>query len=86
MLTMKTTIDSAGRIVIPRDLRRAAGLEAGAPVEISERDGVITIEPAPIEIRMERRGRLMVAVPVKPVPKITTAEVNAVRDRIRERR
>ncbi|MGE5278116.1 MAG: AbrB/MazE/SpoVT family DNA-binding domain-containing protein, partial [Acidobacteriota bacterium] len=31
---MKTTIDAAGRLVIPRRIRREAGLEAGSELEI----------------------------------------------------
>jgi AbrB family looped-hinge helix DNA binding protein len=42
---MRTTIDRAGRVVIPRELRQRAGLIGGGEVEI-ELDGAgIRIEP-----------------------------------------
>src|SRR5437870_6379036 len=60
---MRTTIDRAGRIVIPAELRRQAGLQPGMQIEIDLRDGRIEIEPAPIRVRLERRGPFLVAVP-----------------------
>ncbi|HZS92352.1 MAG TPA: AbrB/MazE/SpoVT family DNA-binding domain-containing protein, partial [Chloroflexota bacterium] len=43
---MKTTMDAAGRLVIPREIRRQAGLQPGMPVEVRWHDGRIEIEPA----------------------------------------
>jgi AbrB family looped-hinge helix DNA binding protein len=60
---MKTTMDSAGRLVIPGAIRREAGLKPGAPLEVRWRDGRVEIEPAPIPVKLVRRGRLLVAVP-----------------------
>jgi len=31
---MKTTIDHAGRLVIPKDIRRESGIKPGMPLEI----------------------------------------------------
>ena len=85
---MRTTIDAAGRVVIPKDIRKAAGLEAGSEVEIDiDDDGKVFIQVVPIEVKIVKRGRLFVMVPTKPIArKTTTEEVNAVRDAIRERR
>jgi AbrB family looped-hinge helix DNA binding protein len=85
---MKTTIDAAGRIVIPKDIRKAAGLAAGSEVEIDVGDdGKISIQVAPIEVKLVKRGRVFVMVPTKPIAtKITTEKVNAIRDALRERR
>jgi AbrB family looped-hinge helix DNA binding protein len=66
--TMRTTIDKAGRVVVPKPLRQAIGLEAGSAVEIRVSDGRIEMEPAPLEVRLERKGAILVAVPVRPVP------------------
>jgi AbrB family looped-hinge helix DNA binding protein len=44
---MITTIDRAGRLVIPKAIRDRLGLRGGEQVEVEERDG---------EIRVTRRG------------------------------
>lgn len=76
---MKTTIDQAGRLVIPKEIRREARLAAGAPLEIRWRDGRIEIEPAPARVRLQRRGRLLVAVPRGKLPKLAPETVEQVR-------
>jgi AbrB family looped-hinge helix DNA binding protein len=82
---MKTTIDSAGRIVIPRDIRRAAGMKAGTEVELHLRDGVVEIHPTFLPVRLEKRGFLTVAVPLVDVEPLTVEQVNETLRRIRER-
>jgi looped-hinge helix DNA binding domain, AbrB family len=59
------TIDSAGRLVLPREIRNEAQIEPGMPLRITFRDGRIEIEPAPREVRVVRKGRIRVAVPVE---------------------
>lgn len=58
---MKTSIDAAGRLVIPKEIRREAGLWPGIPLEIRWEGGRIEIEPAPLPVKLVRRGRLLVA-------------------------
>lgn len=84
--TIRATIDRAGRLVIPKPIREAAGLEPDVPLEIRLRDHRIEIEPAPIEVRIEMRHGVAVAVPAEPVSAVTTEEVEALRRRIREER
>ncbi len=79
---MKTTIDSAGRVVIPRDIRHAVGLEPGAVVEVEARDGSVSIEPAAASVKIVRRGRLRVAV-LPDVKSLSDEAVRAVRDDLR---
>jgi AbrB family looped-hinge helix DNA binding protein len=81
--TMKTTIDSAGRIVIPKEIRKQAGLAAGMPLEVSWRDGIIEIEPTYLPVALERRGRFLVAVPQQDVPALTTEIVERTRRAVR---
>lgn len=58
---MRTTIDAAGRVVIPKQLRQAAALEAGQELEIVERDGRIEIEPVSVTVRLRERDGFLAA-------------------------
>lgn len=82
---MKTTIDRAGRLVVPKKIREAAGIVAGSELTIRVADGHIEIEPAPLEVRLVKRGSLTVAVPRKRVSPLTTEVVDETLDRIRRR-
>ncbi len=83
---MKTTIDSAGRLVIPMEIRREAGIKPGMALDVRTREGRIEIEPAPLEVTLERRGRLVVAVPRKQVPALSTAIVEETCRKLRHER
>src|SRR5437667_12105789 len=80
---MRSTIDSAGRLVIPKDVRREAGLRSGMPVEVIARNGRVEIEPAPLPVRLVQKGRLLVAVPRRRVPPMTAETVERTRQRLR---
>jgi len=82
---MKTTIDRAGRLVIPKPLREKAGLTPGLPLEIRWFDGHLEIEPKPHEVRFEKHGPLTVAVPIEPGEPLTLEVVNETLERIRSR-
>ncbi len=84
---MKTTIDNAGRIVLPKSVLESASLCAGAEIEITMRgDDVIELRPAPRAVRVERHGHLHVAVAVKPGPTLTEEMVTATREALRHDR
>lgn len=83
---MKSTIDGAGRVVIPKALREAAGLTPGASLEIRLVEGHLEIEPAPVSVKLERRGKLLVAVPREPLPPLTAKDVKSVMSAIRKER
>ena len=50
---MRTTIDGAGRIVVPKSVRDAMGLSAGREVDVAYTDGRIEIEIAPADVDVE---------------------------------
>ena len=83
---MKTTIDRAGRIVIPKEVRREAGIQAAIAVEVRCQDGRIEIEPAPIRVTLVRRGRLPVAEPPKSTPRLSGRTVESPLAAVRGRR
>lgn len=83
---MVTTMDSAGRLVIPREIRREAGLEPDTPLDVRWRDGIIEIEPQPLVVKLEKRGRLLVAVPRTKVPALTADVVERTRRKVRRTR
>jgi AbrB family looped-hinge helix DNA binding protein len=83
---MKTTMDQAGRLVIPKEIRREARLAPGVPLEVRWRDGRIEIEPAPAAVRLQRRGRLLVAVPKNKIASLTPEGVEQTRARLLEDR
>ena len=72
---MKTAIDSAGRVVVPKALRDELGLEPGRPLEISARDGALVIEPVPTPVSLVQRGKRLVAKPKTTLPRLTQDEV-----------
>jgi AbrB family looped-hinge helix DNA binding protein len=82
---MKTTIDRAGRLVVPKSIRQAAGILPGSELTIRVVDGRIEIEPAPLEVRLVKRGTLTVAVPRKRVVPLTPEVVGQTLDRLRRR-
>jgi AbrB family looped-hinge helix DNA binding protein len=49
---MRTTIDNAGRVVIPKDLRAALGLKGGDVIEVNLEGERIELAPAPREVRL----------------------------------
>lgn len=82
---MTITMDAAGRIVIPSEIRREAGLQPDTPLDVRWRDGVIEIEPQPLSVMLERRRGLLVARPRVKVAPLRAATVERTRRRINER-
>jgi AbrB family looped-hinge helix DNA binding protein len=60
---MKTTIDRAGRVVIPAALRERAGLAAGTEIEVTLDDAGIRLERVAPGPRLVKIGRRLVARP-----------------------
>jgi AbrB family looped-hinge helix DNA binding protein len=82
---MVVSIDSAGRLVVPKAIREQAGLEPGMELEIRCRDGRVEIEPSPREVRLVRRGKLLVAIPKEVSEPLNEDAVRRTRDDLRRR-
>lgn len=74
---MRTAIDAAGRVIVPKALRDELGLSPGVPLEIRSLDGSLLIEPIPTPVTLTRRGKRLVAKPSVRLPKLTREEVRA---------
>jgi AbrB family looped-hinge helix DNA binding protein len=83
---MQGTIDGVGRLVIPKEIREAASLSPGTLLAIRYVDGRIEIEPEPRAVRIVRRGRVHVAVPVEDGESLDDDVVRATMRTTRERR
>jgi AbrB family looped-hinge helix DNA binding protein len=80
---MRTTIDKAGRVVIPRAIRERAGLGAGGEVEIELDGSIIRLEPvAGTEVIQD--GRFLI-IPPTGSP-LTGAQVRSLIDADRHQR
>lgn len=81
---MRTTIDAAGRVVIPKQLRRAVSLEPGQELEIIERDGHIEIEPVAPPVKLaDRDGFLAAELPDDTAEPLTADQVRDLLERTR---
>jgi bifunctional DNA-binding transcriptional regulator/antitoxin component of YhaV-PrlF toxin-antitoxin module len=83
---MKTAIDASGRVLIPKKVREQAAFPIGSALTARYLDGSIVLEPAPMEIRIERRGSFRVAVPLTPVEPMDEAVVDSTLGQLRSER
>jgi len=60
---MRTSIDKAGRVVIPAAIRERAGLVAGAELEVTVDDMGVRLERVAPGPRLVKIGRRLVARP-----------------------
>jgi len=80
---MRTTIDSAGRIVVPKPMRDELGLSGGQELEISARDGRIEVDVPALPMKLEEHDGVVSAVPAEPLPTLTAAQVRETLERTR---
>ncbi|MGH2366115.1 MAG: AbrB/MazE/SpoVT family DNA-binding domain-containing protein, partial [Chloroflexota bacterium] len=67
----------------PKPIRNALQLVAGAALEISERGGVIVIEPMSSSMCLVRRGQGVAVEPDDPLPTLTADMVRDTLDSVR---
>ena len=72
---MDTTIDAAGRLVVPKPIREAAQLYPGTRVRFRVLEGCVEIEPVPARITFRRSGTSVIAVSNDDGEPLTTADV-----------
>jgi AbrB family looped-hinge helix DNA binding protein len=67
---MRTTIDAAGRIVVPKPLREQLGFAPGTELELEDVDGHLEVS-VPSRVRIEEGSHGPVAVVDGPVEPLT---------------
>jgi AbrB family looped-hinge helix DNA binding protein len=82
---MKTTIDKAGRVVIPAPLRERAGLAPGTEVEVTLEDSGLRLERTAPPPRLVRVGRRLVARPTAPAETRPAIDIAALVEEERNR-
>lgn len=80
---MKASLDTAGRIVVPKPLRDALGLKPGQTLDIRAGDGRLEIEIVPTPMRLKKRGKGMIAIPDAELPTLTAEQVRDTLERVR---
>ena len=80
---MIATIDKAGRIVVPKQLREELGFKPGQRLELSAVDGRLEIEHPTTPVHFEVRDGQLVAVADCPMPKLTPELVRETLEQIR---
>jgi AbrB family looped-hinge helix DNA binding protein len=74
---MRSTIDKAGRVVIPAPIRERAGLTAGSELEITEDELGVRIQRVAVGPRLVRAGRRLVARPTAAPDERPSLDVEA---------
>ena len=72
--------------MIPKEIPRKSGIEPGMPLEVRWEKGAIAITPAPLTVKLERKGRLLVAVSAEAVAPLSTNTVERIRKKLRRER
>ena len=82
---MRTTIDKAGRVVIPAAVRERAGLSPGTELEITTDDFGVRIERVAAGPRLVKIGRRLVARPTRAIDRRPVLDVAALVEEERNR-
>ena len=80
---MRSTIDQAGRVVIPRPFREELGWDGGEEIEIEVIDGTVSISPVTMKMSLVETKEGVVAVPETELPPLTGDVVRKTQDSVR---
>ena len=80
---MRTTIDAAGRLVVPKALRDLLGLRAGEALDVRVHDGRLVVEAAPTPMRLQEGPLGVRAVPDDELPPLSADQVRATLEQTR---
>lgn len=80
---MRTTIDRAGRLVVPKKLRDRLALGQGGVVDVVEREGVLEIHPVPASVEVRPGDGGPVAHALEPLPPLTDDAVRSALEHLR---
>lgn len=80
---MRTVIDAAGRLVVPKAARDELGLTPGTELELRVVDRRIEIEAPATSMRLEDVGQGPVAAADREMPVLTAAVVRETLERVR---
>jgi AbrB family looped-hinge helix DNA binding protein len=78
---MQITVDSAGRIMIPKAMRSALGIGPGAKVDVSQYGGGLSIVPQSLEAQLERDRHGFLVIGGETA--VTDQQIFALRDEFR---
>ena len=82
---MKTTIDKAGRVVIPAPIRERSGFHAGTELEIFVDDVSVRLVRTAPGPTLVRRGKRLVARPTVPSRALPPVDVSRLIEEERNR-
>jgi len=82
---MRTTIDKAGRVVIPAAIRERAGLAPGTELEVTIEDGSVRLARRVSGPKLVRVGKRLVARPTITAAKLPKIDFSILVDEERAR-
>jgi AbrB family looped-hinge helix DNA binding protein len=81
---MRITVDSAGRVVIPKQVRDRLHIGPGSTLELEELGDHVELRPVGREVWIDRSGARPVArTTVQEAPRLTGDAVRELTDRLR---
>jgi AbrB family looped-hinge helix DNA binding protein len=72
---MKTTIDKAGRVVIPASIRAKAGLKPGTKIDVVLENGSVRLSRNVPRPKLVKVGKMLIARPSVPYDQLPPIDV-----------